>query len=142
MKSEGFWMAVLGSKATGAGDAEKLSWGSAGVCVAVDAALRPVRASQLRGRSVKWATRAISMQLERTWPWRRCLKVVVQRRGRVAPQSQSPRVDASTPGMRDESNRSKQSIRPHGRGDDAQAIATTGGGEGGDVAGHGFFGQE
>jgi hypothetical protein len=52
MKSEGFWMAVLGSKAVGAGadadgDVEKLSCGSGGDCAAVAFDFLPVRTSQL-----------------------------------------------------------------------------------------------
>lgn len=49
MNSEGFWMAVLGSKGTGAdGDAEeKLSCGSCGDCAAVAVDFLPVNASQL-----------------------------------------------------------------------------------------------
>ena len=48
MKSEGFWMAVVGSKGAGAdGDAEKLSCGSCGDCEAVAVDFLPVRTSQL-----------------------------------------------------------------------------------------------
>ena len=56
MKSEGFWMAVLGSKAVGAtagagadGEDEKLSCGSCGDCEGVEAVdFLPVKTSQLR----------------------------------------------------------------------------------------------
>ena len=43
MKSEGFWMAVLGSKGVGV----KLSWGSCAGAAGVEDGLRPVSVSQL-----------------------------------------------------------------------------------------------
>lgn len=50
MNSEGFWMAVVGSKTAGAGvdgDAEKLSCGSCGDCEAPAVDVLPVNTSQL-----------------------------------------------------------------------------------------------